>query len=78
MACNEQTPALVRSTFELPSELQSRIRSVLEERFGQTIALTFTTTPELISGIELSTQEQNWLEYRRLLTERIFKPIGEF
>lgn len=58
MACNEQTPALVRSTFELPSELQSRIRSVLEERFGQTIALTFTTTPELISGIELSTQEQ--------------------
>ncbi|MFM2484686.1 F0F1 ATP synthase subunit delta [Celerinatantimonas yamalensis] len=57
-ACSKDSPALLRSAFELPEAQQTAIQSALEDTFGQTIALSFLTTPELVGGIELSAQGQ--------------------
>ena len=57
-AASAAEPALLRSAFELPAPQQAAIQSALDESFGQPIALKFETTPELVSGIELSAQGQ--------------------
>lgn len=57
-AASEAEPALLRSALELPAEQQAAIQAALEESFGQPIPLRFDTTPELVSGIELSAQGQ--------------------
>ncbi|MFO7704656.1 MAG: F0F1 ATP synthase subunit delta [Halopseudomonas sp.] len=57
-ATSESAPALVRSAFELPAAQQATIKTALDERFGQPIALSFETTPDLVAGIELSVQGQ--------------------
>jgi len=57
-ATSEQTPALLRSAFDLPPEQLAAIRAALNETFGQTIELKVETAPEVISGIELSAQGQ--------------------
>lgn len=57
-ATTESAPALLRSAFELPAAQQAAIKTALEEKFGQTIALRFETTPDLVAGIELSAQGQ--------------------
>ncbi len=51
-------PARVRSAFDLPPELQSKIESAVKESFGAKTLVQFQTAPELISGIELSTNGQ--------------------
>jgi F-type H+-transporting ATPase subunit b len=48
-------PALVRSAFELPAEQRAAIQNALNETFSAGIHLRFETAPDLISGIELST-----------------------
>lgn len=53
-AASKADPALLRSAFELPAAQQAAIQTALDESFGQPIPLQFETTPELISGIELS------------------------
>jgi len=50
-------PALVRSAFDLPAPQRAQIQSALDETFGAGIRVRFETAPELISGIELSTDE---------------------
>jgi len=55
---SDAQPALLRSAFALPDPQQAAIRAVLETSFGQPISLQFETTPELVSGIELSAQGQ--------------------
>lgn len=48
-------PALVRSAFDLPTDQQAAIQNALNETFAADIHLRFVTAPELVSGIELST-----------------------
>jgi F-type H+-transporting ATPase subunit b len=50
--------ALVRSAFELPPEQRSAIQKALNETFSADIHLRFETAPDLVSGIELSTNGQ--------------------
>lgn len=47
-------PALVRSTFELPAEQRAAIQNALNETFSADVHLRFETSPDLVSGIELS------------------------
>jgi F-type H+-transporting ATPase subunit b len=51
-------PALVRSAFDLPEEQRMAIHNALNETFSDEIDVRFETAPELISGIELTTNGQ--------------------
>ena len=51
-------PARVRSAFDLPAEQRTAIKNALDETFSAEIHVRFETAPELISGIELSTNGQ--------------------
>jgi F-type H+-transporting ATPase subunit b len=51
-------PAVVRSTFELPAEQRAAIQNALNETFSAEIRVRFETAPDLISGIELTTNGQ--------------------
>jgi F-type H+-transporting ATPase subunit b len=51
-------PALVRSTFELPTTQRAAIQNTLNETFSAEIHLRFETAPDLVSGIELTTNGQ--------------------
>ena len=48
-------PALVRSAFELPAEQRAAIQNAINETFSSEIHIRFETAPDLISGIELTT-----------------------
>ncbi len=51
-------PALVRSAFDLPAEQRVQIQQALNETFSADIHIRFETAPDLISGIELSSNGQ--------------------
>ena len=51
-------PASVHSAFDLPPEQHAAIQKALNETFSADIHLQFETVPELVSGIELSTNGQ--------------------
>jgi F-type H+-transporting ATPase subunit b len=51
-------PALVRSTFDLPAEQRKAIQNALNETFSAEVSVRFETTPELVSGIELTANGQ--------------------
>jgi F-type H+-transporting ATPase subunit b len=51
-------PALVRSAFDLPAEQRAAIQNALNETFSAEIHVRFETAPDLISGIELTTNGQ--------------------
>ena len=51
-------PALVRSAFDLPAAQRAAIQNALNETFSAEIHVRFETAPDLISGIELSTNGQ--------------------
>jgi F-type H+-transporting ATPase subunit b len=51
-------PALVRSTFDLPPAQQAAIQNALNETFSAEIHIRFETVPDLVSGIELTTNGQ--------------------
>jgi F-type H+-transporting ATPase subunit b len=51
-------PATVRSTFALSDEQRAAIQKALNETFSAAIRLRFETTPELVSGIELTSNGQ--------------------
>lgn len=48
-------PALVQSAFELPAEQRALIQEAINQTFSADVCLRFETVPELVSGIELST-----------------------
>jgi F-type H+-transporting ATPase subunit b len=50
--------ALVRSAFDLPAEQRAAIQNALNETFSAEIHVRFETAPDLISGIELTTNGQ--------------------
>ena len=51
-------PATVRSAFDLPAEQRAAIQNALNETFSAEIHVRFETAPDLISGIELTTNGQ--------------------
>jgi F-type H+-transporting ATPase subunit b len=51
-------PAVLRSTFELPAAQRTVIQNALNETFAADVALRFETAPDLVSGIELTTNGQ--------------------
>lgn len=51
-------PALVRSAFDLPAVRRTAIQQTLNETFSAEIPVRFETAPDLISGIELTTNGQ--------------------
>jgi F-type H+-transporting ATPase subunit b len=51
-------PALVRSAFDLPTEQRVAIQNSLNETFSAEIRVRFETAPDLVSGIELTTNGQ--------------------
>ncbi|MEO7158532.1 MAG: F0F1 ATP synthase subunit B [Vicinamibacterales bacterium] len=51
-------PALVRSAFDLPAEPRAAIQKALNETFSADIHLRFETAPDVVSGIELTTNGQ--------------------
>jgi F-type H+-transporting ATPase subunit b len=51
-------PASVRSTFELPTDQRAEIQNAINETFSADIHLQFETSPELVSGIELTANGQ--------------------
>ena len=48
-------PAILQSAFELPSEQRAIIQNALNETFSAEIHVRFEVEPDLISGIELTT-----------------------
>jgi F-type H+-transporting ATPase subunit b len=51
-------PALIRSTFDLPVAQRAAIQNALNETFSAEIHIRFETSPDLVSGIELSANGQ--------------------
>ena len=51
-------PAVVRSAFDLPAEQRAAIQNALNETFSAEIRVRFETAPDLIGGIELTTNGQ--------------------
>jgi F-type H+-transporting ATPase subunit b len=47
-------PALVRSAFDLPAEQKGAIQTALSETFSDKMHVCFKTSPDLVSGIELT------------------------
>jgi F-type H+-transporting ATPase subunit b len=48
-------PAIVRSAFDMPVEQRSTIQNALNQAFSADIHVRFETAPDLVSGIELTT-----------------------
>ena len=51
-------PVLLRSAFELPVEQRAVIQNALNETFSAEVRVRFETAPDLVSGIELTTNGQ--------------------
>ncbi|MGC2357088.1 MAG: hypothetical protein WA491_13575 [Candidatus Acidiferrum sp.] len=51
-------PAVVRSTFDLGAAQRAAVQNALNETFSAEIHIRFKTSPDLISGIELTTNGQ--------------------
>lgn len=70
-------PALVCSAFELPAAQRAAIQKALNETFSAEIQARFQTAPDLISGIELTTngQKVGWSIADYLAT--LEKGVGE-
>jgi F-type H+-transporting ATPase subunit b len=52
------TPAVVRSAFDLPAEQRAAVQNALNETFSAEVRVQFETAPDLIGGIELTTNGQ--------------------
>jgi F-type H+-transporting ATPase subunit b len=51
-------PALIRSAFDLLAEQRAVIQNAINETFSANVQLRFQTAPDLVSGIELTTNGQ--------------------
>ena len=74
-------PVRVRSAFELPTAQRAAIQSALNETFSGDIQIQFETTPDLISGIELTANgwkvAWNIADFLASLEQRIGELIQE-
>jgi F-type H+-transporting ATPase subunit b len=71
-------PALLRSAFDLPDEQRAAIQKALNETFSAEVHVRFETAPDLVSGVELTTngQKVSW-SIADYLTS-LEKGVGEF
>ncbi len=51
-------PALVRSAFDLSTDRRAAIQNAINETFSSDVRIRFETAPDLVSGIELSSNGQ--------------------
>ena len=51
-------PAVVRSAFDLPADQRAAIENALNETFSAEVRVRFETAPDLVGGIELTTNGQ--------------------
>ena len=51
-------PVLIQSAFDLPTAQRTTIQDALNEAFAADVHITFETAPDVISGIELTTNGQ--------------------
>jgi F-type H+-transporting ATPase subunit b len=51
-------PALVRTAFDLPAEQRATIQNAINQTFSAEIRVRFETAPNLVSGVELTTNGQ--------------------
>jgi F-type H+-transporting ATPase subunit b len=51
-------PAIVRSAFELPTAQRAAIQNALNETFSAEVHVRFETAPDLVSGVDLTTNGQ--------------------
>jgi F-type H+-transporting ATPase subunit b len=51
-------PGVVRSTFDLPADQRAAIQNALNETFSAEVRVRFETAPDLVSGIEFTTNGQ--------------------
>jgi F-type H+-transporting ATPase subunit b len=51
-------PAVVRSAFDMPADQRAAIQNALNEAFSAEIRVRFETAPDLIGGIELTSNGQ--------------------
>ena len=51
-------PGVVRSAFDLPADQRAAIQNALNETFSAEVRVRFETAPDLIGGIELTTNGQ--------------------
>jgi F-type H+-transporting ATPase subunit b len=70
-------PALVRSAFDLTTEQHAVIQNALNETFSAEIQVKFETAPDLVSGIELSTDGQKVAWSIREYLESLEKGVDE-
>ncbi len=74
-------PALVRSAFDLPAEQRAAIQNTINETFSADIRLRFEKTPDLVGGIELTTNglKVGWSigEYLTSLEEGVGEMLKE-
>jgi F-type H+-transporting ATPase subunit b len=70
-------PALVRSAFDLPPEQRAVIQNALNETFSAEVHARYETAPDLISGIELTTNGQKVAWSIADYLESLEKGIGE-
>ncbi|MEO8474251.1 MAG: F0F1 ATP synthase subunit B [Chryseolinea sp.] len=72
---------LVRSAFELPPKQQGEISNAVDEVLHTNVQLQFRTAPEIISGIELSTNGYklawSFTEYLNTLDKNISESLKE-
>lgn len=55
---SQPAPAVLRSAFELPPEQRAALQKALNQTFSAEVRVKFVTAPDLVSGIELSTDGQ--------------------
>jgi len=74
-------PALVRSAFDLPAEQRAAIQNALNETFSAEVHVRFETAPDLVCGIEFTTNGQKvaWsiADYLASLEESVGKLLKE-
>jgi len=74
-------PAVVRSAFDLPAEQRAAIQNAINETLSAEIRLRFETAPDLVGGIELTTngRKVGWsiAEYLTSLEEGVAELLKE-
>ncbi|QDU65258.1 F0F1 ATP synthase subunit delta [Engelhardtia mirabilis] len=78
---SDEAPALVRSVAELSSDQRASIQKALDVTFSMEVPLRFETSPDLVSGIELSANgcKLGWsiAEYLRSLAKSVGDLVDE-
>ena len=74
-------PALLRSAYDLPAEQRATIQNALNETFSAAVPVRFETAPDLVGGIEFSTNGQkvgwNIAEYLTSLENDVGKLLKD-